>query len=283
MIFEYLIPIAIIVFVGFPHGAVDGVLILLAASRSWRRAVALFAGYLLVGLGTVGIWVLEPVMGLLLLVALSVYHFGRLDTVSSLELPLRTLRGLALGALPVVVISQAHYKEVEYLFQIITNKDVGLLIATLEVTTFIWATLIAWLAIVRRVFSLRQLCEISAIICLLLLLPPLWGFAFYFCAIHSFRHIQNVKNSILPINKNGWIVVAVLTILSALLVFIGFTWLDNDRLYKDLIQSTFIVLAALTVPHMILIDGYRILEKLDKDRPLKICESDFYRHRKNKS
>ena len=112
MILEYLIPIAIIIFVGFPHGAVDGVLILLAAGRSWRRAVALFAGYLFVGLGTAGIWVLEPVIGLLLLIALSVYHFGRLDTVRTLELPLRTLRGLALGALPVVVISQTHQTEV---------------------------------------------------------------------------------------------------------------------------------------------------------------------------
>ena len=266
MILEYLIPIAIIVFVGFPHGAVDGVLILLAAGRSWRRAVALFAGYLLVGLGTAGIWLLEPVIGLLLLIALSVYHFGRLDTISSLELPLRTLRGLALGALPVVVISQTHQTEVEYLFQIITNRDVGFLVDALEVMTIAWAALIVWLATVRKVFSWGQLFEISAVSCVLLVLPPLWGFAFYFCAIHSFRHVRNVKNSISTVSKNDWIVVWGLTILGALLVLVGLTWFNNGSLYKGLIQSTFIVLASLTMPHMVLIDGFRILEKLDRGR-----------------
>ena len=101
---------------------------------------------------------------------------------------------------------------------------------------------------------------------MLLVLPPLWGFAFYFCAIHSFRHVRNVKNSISTVSKNDWIVVWGLTILSALLVLVGLTWFNNGSLYKGLIQSTFIVLASLTMPHMVLIDGFRILEKLDRGR-----------------
>ena len=63
-----------------------------------------------------------------------------------------------------------------------------------------------------------------------------------------------------------WIVVWRLTILSALLVLVELTWLDNGSLYKGLIQSTFIVLSSLTMQHMVLIDGFRLLEKLDRGR-----------------
>ena len=49
-------------------------------------------------------------------------------------------------------------------------------------------------------------------------------------------------------------------------MLVGLTWFNNGSLYKGLIQSTFIVLASLTMPHMVLIDGFRILEKLDRGR-----------------
>ena len=75
-----------------------------------------------------------------------------------------------------------------------------------------------------------------------------------------------MKNSLFTVSRNDWIVVGALTILSALIVLVGLTWLDNESLDKGLIQSTFIVLASLTMPHMILIDGFRILEKLDSGR-----------------
>ena len=270
MIWEFFIPIFIIVLVGFPHGAVDGVLILRVAGKSLLRAGIIFTGYVLIALITVLIWIAEPNAGLAILIVLSVYHFGRLDTSHSSEIPHRYLRGFVLGALPVIVISQAHQTEVEYLFRTIVTKEVDLLVSALRVFTFFWAALIFWLAIVRRVFSMPQLFEIAALSFVLILLPPLWGFAFYFCAIHSFRHFKSLRNSIFPISQVGWCVVGVLTIISIFLVVFGLTWFDNVELHKSLVQSTFIVLAALTMPHMILIDGYQILNKLGQDaRPPK--------------
>ena len=41
-----------------------------------------------------------------------------------------------LGALPVIVISQAHQMEVEYLFRTIVTKEVDLLVSALRVFTF---------------------------------------------------------------------------------------------------------------------------------------------------
>ena len=78
MIWEFFIPIFIIVLVGFPHGAVDGVLILRVAGKSLLRAGIIFTGYVLIALITVLIWIAEPNAGLAILIILSVYHFGRL-------------------------------------------------------------------------------------------------------------------------------------------------------------------------------------------------------------
>ena len=177
------------------------------------------------------------------------------------------------------MISQTHQTEVEFI-SVITNRDVGFLVGALEVMTMAWAALIVWLATVRKVFSWGQLFEISAVSCVLLVLPPLWGFAFYFCAIHSFRHVRNVKTSISTVSKNDWIVVWGLTILSALLVLVGLTWFNNEGLYKGLIQSTFIVLASLHAAYGF-DRRFSILEKLTAEGSIEIPKA-LYQALENK-
>ena len=44
--------------------------------------------------------------------------------------------------------------------------------------------------------SQRQVLEIITLATLLVTLPPLWGFAFYFCFVHSIRHFLNLRKEL---------------------------------------------------------------------------------------
>ena len=92
------------------------------------------------------------------------------------------------------------------------------------------------------------------------LLPPLPAFALYFCSIHSAHHIKRIVPTLLSFMEMK-------KILYLMIIFSSLSWLGgglayyillNLNSYTDtdtIIKVTFIGLAALTFPHMILVDG----------------------------
>ena len=262
MSWEYSLPMLLIIIAGFPHGAADGVLIYRLARQRKLYPVAIFSAYIFVAAVTALIWLLQPWVGLLSFLVLSVYHFGILDTLKSKHIEYRSLLILALGSLPIVVISLAHLNEVIKIFQIISGKSGDSITPLIHMISIMWGTLLIYLTVVKRAFRLRNIAEMTGLISLLIILPPIWGFAFYFCVLHSARHFKKVIGVVAPLRREAWFCIIGLTSCSAGLVVILIQWAGNTSFDEDLIQSTFIVLAALTTPHMLLIDGYGVLEKL---------------------
>ena len=97
---------------------------------------------------------------------------------------------------------------------------------------------------------------------MLALLPPLWGFAVYFCAIHSVRHLRAVVRALSPLGSRVWWQVAAFSAVSIAAVLTAVPWLATVDLDSGLIRATFIGLAALTVPHVLLIDVYGALKRV---------------------
>ena len=100
----------------------------------------------------------------------------------------------------------------------------------------------------------------------ILLLPPLPAFAIYFCSIHSTNHIKRIIPTLLSFMEKK-------KILYLMIIFSVLSWsggglayyiLLNLNSYTDtIIKVTFIGLAALTFPHMILVDGvFRLKYKI---------------------
>ncbi|PPR11688.1 MAG: Beta-carotene 15,15'-dioxygenase [Alphaproteobacteria bacterium MarineAlpha11_Bin1] len=262
MSWEYSLPMFLIILAGFPHGAADGVLIFRFARQRKLYSAAIFVAYIFVAAVTAIIWFLQPWIGLGSFLLLSIYHFGLLDTLKSRNSAYRIQRIIVLGSLPIITISLAHPDEVTRIFQIISGKGGASITLSIQTISVIWGILLIWLMIFKRAIQLRMIAEMTGLTAALIILPPIWGFAFYFCVLHSPRHFKKIFTVVAPLRREAWFSIAALTFCSAGLVVVFLQWADTKTFDEGMIQSTFIVLAALTTPHMLLIDGYGVIEKL---------------------
>jgi Brp/Blh family beta-carotene 15,15'-monooxygenase len=105
------------------------------------------------------------------------------------------------------------------------------------------------------------------LIALAYLLPPLVSFALYFCLWHSRSHMQRIWRNIAPEQRQQSAREAVIySLLAYAAAAIYFLWQTSSgsapilavapvsAVAPALLQLTFIGLAALTVPHMLLVD-----------------------------
>jgi Brp/Blh family beta-carotene 15,15'-monooxygenase len=90
-------------------------------------------------------------------------------------------------------------------------------------------------------------------------LTPLIYFVVYFCMLHSVRHFSNAFAS-LDYPHQGLRVATLLSVVTVFAGVIGFIVLQGfkpELLEQSILRIIFIGLAALTVPHMILVDRFQ--------------------------
>ena len=100
--------------------------------------------------------------------------------------------------------------------------------------------------------------EFILLLILLAVLPPLLGFALYFCGVHSRNHFTDIWRFLSQSFAADNLLkgAAILTLVSWVAAITAF-WILAPQIGASsaAIQVTFIGLAALTLPHMLLIDG----------------------------
>ena len=132
MSWQTTVPLLLILLAGLPHGATDGVIVqYFAAKRLFSFTFFIILYSVIVG-STFIIWYLAPFAGLVIFVALSISHFGMMDTSESAHLPYRAIRIFAHGVMPILVIATAHSKETAEIFLILTQDDTSELIYLLK-------------------------------------------------------------------------------------------------------------------------------------------------------
>ena len=256
-----LIGLAGIVLIGLPHGALDGAVAmhlgLVDKFSTMARFVIIYVG--LAGL-VVGAWVIAPSLSLIVFLTISMLHFGAGDARHG-EGVLRFAETLAHGGLAIVGISQFHRSEVEEIFYYLINQDTAMVWLAINVLTV--AVIVAIIACVSQAakdvkWSATTL-ELLILGIVYALVPPLLGFAIYFCLVHSARHFRRILSTIKATVdfsniKNQAILFTTVSWIAAGIAF----WMFAD--FADpgptVLRITFIGLAALTVPHMLLIDGF---------------------------
>ncbi len=246
---------SLVVLLGIPHGALDTIYgrnqFKISGARDW----SFFAiGYLIPVVLVVLVWKASPAVFLYCFLAISIIHFSG-DPAAGTPLFARLLYGGAIIFLPLIL----HAAEVTELFSALVGTD------TAAQTVNVFRPLaLPWLigltATSLMLFWRNRLSalEFASLAFLATVSTPLLAFTVYFCAMHSARHILRSYQLAGSPALGAFCKAAFLPML-VVLVFLSFgvQLLDGISLETRVIRIVFVTLAALTVPHMALVERFR--------------------------
>jgi len=160
-----------------------------------------------------------------------------------------------------VIVSPVLYAdEITRLFALLVGNDAATLITPfIHLLAWPWLIGLALATIQRLPKDWLTALEMGAVAVLAVLAPPLISFTVFFCAMHSARHIlRTIDYS--GRTSPGLILRA--TLLPMLGVFVASAasrhFLAGTTINGAIIQLVFVGLAALTVPHMALVERVRL-------------------------
>jgi len=240
---------------GLPHGALD----LPMARVLWPLTGAadhmLFYGaYIGIAGAVAALWWLAPGLALIAFLAYSALHFsGDWETDG---LFLRIAGGLSVIGAPALF----HVTDVVSIFSVLTDGAWAEPIAYAIAVAGLMGASLGLIALLQSSgLSRGVLLELAGIWIGAAILPPLLYFIAYFCLLHSLRHMRDTLQA-LPERKaalraaGGIMVVSLLGASIALGLFLH---VDGVDLESSVLRVVFIGLAALTVPHMLLVERFR--------------------------
>ena len=264
-----LFALAAVMLVGLPHGAFDGAIAFcLGFGRSTGNIIGFLVMYLLLAGLSALIWSVSPVFALAAFLGLTIVHFGSGDTEHLFQpgrnLAQRSLKAcqvLVHGGMVTIVLPVFHSAEVSQFFIILAGPNAILLMDALTPALLVWlvaAFIYAVAGLVSRQYGAAAL-ELAGLAVLIWLLPPLAGFAVYFCAVHSRRHFTSIWAAMQLYISRRFILFSggILTLISWAMgvgLYISQTASGSFSADEAFIRTVFILLAALTVPHMLLVD-----------------------------
>jgi len=244
--------------IGIPHGFFDfsiGKILFKKYLRLWLLYFVIT--YMLIFIIYFISWLFLPGLSLLIFLFLAAYHFGFEDynylrnenekyfNVSIL------IKGLIVVFTPILF----HFDDINYLFQLL----IGYKLEGIEFTLFQKLLFVA-LSIFHILFEKEKnfLHKFEGIIAFanFVFLPPLLSFILYFCFMHSIRHfIESIYISrLLPDNFTVKKFLLFMTISSFIFSLLSIYFIQNIfeiSINETIIKFIFIILACLTLPHMI--------------------------------
>lgn len=249
----------LVAILGLPHGALDlPIAEVLWPLKGWRGKLGFLAVYLALAAAVIVLWIVLPGVALAAFLAYSVLHFS--DDWADATSPLKWTGGMATIGAPALF----HPEEVAALFAQLSapaaaqvTTHLAVFAGALALGVFIATCIVRPEARGQAAVEQAMLWGIAA------LLPPLLFFAVYFCGLHSLRHFTVTIQSV-PRARRA---LAISALLSGLVVFVAVMFQfsqptsDLGETSKLSMQTIFIGLAALTVPHMLLVERFGRLRK----------------------
>ena len=255
------IAMAAILLIGVPHGGLDGAV---ARRIGWPMSpwgwITFHLAYILIAIFVMAIWWLLPLTSLVAFLMISGLHFGASDVKYIDEIGSKRWRWLPLmahGGLVPIAIPGFQPEAVLPIFTILVGEQSSVvLLETIEALSYYYiAVASAYLFLSFKYTKWRSsAANLVALLILAYSFSPLVSFAIYFCLWHSRSHYAQIWKSIALNDRPRCVTETIVYSICAWFVAIGFYWYFQMTLNQGLIEITFIGLAALTVPHMLLVD-----------------------------
>jgi beta-carotene 15,15'-dioxygenase len=237
---------------GLPHGALDIELLLNSAEDPTQFSITeSVLAYVSVALAVALLWWLLPTAGLVGLLLLSAFHFGG-DWSGLKRVGERVVVGASLLSAPALL----HQTSVSLIFSWLIPSDAASIIAGAMHWTSMPLLLSAAGVVCLRWQASRAQCEEIIVVTLAAAaLQPLTFFVIYFCALHSMRHLADVRQTLSNVRSGALFLRGAPYAATAMACcWAGSVFFPSLPLGAAFLSSVFVGLAALTVPHMLLCD-----------------------------
>jgi Brp/Blh family beta-carotene 15,15'-monooxygenase len=246
----------IILLMGVPHGALDGVF---ARQFVGIRSIAgwsLFAlAYVAAAALVVGLWWVAPGFFLAGFLLISVFHFSG-DPEGETPALFRMLYGGAIIFCPLALHAAQVFEVFAYLAGVPAAQ---VIVAALGWAAWPWVVAIGIAAIAGARREPVRSIELVSVAALLTVAPPLIGFTLFFCGMHSARHVLRTRDYSNEGTLRALVHIAVWPMAITVAGVAVAWWLSGGSpIDMRLAQLLFVGLAALTVPHMIVVERVRL-------------------------
>lgn len=274
------LPLILSVFLfGLPHGAIDHlVLIGLARRRLNLTSLAIACGlYLTLVFVFLILWWVSPLIGLILFLGITVYHWGKSDLAfESLNSPNlsaaptlpRTSHLLLRGFLPIGTPFIAFPEATQSFITACTSSFGYDVKVSTGFNTVLWFVLLILLTseisyLKRQRNWKRLLAEDCALLGYFILIPPVLAIGLYFCLWHGLRHvlrlIQYESDAVDAVKlsdglKRFYIQALPFTLVSLLLVAAVVLLLPQAKQLDQLVGIYLVVISSLTLPHLCVVE-----------------------------
>jgi beta-carotene 15,15'-dioxygenase len=245
----------LILLLGVPHGALDIVFVRqLTCVRSVAGWSLFTLAYIAAAVSVVALWWFAPGFFLASFLLISVLHFSG-DPEGETPALFRLLYGGAVVFCPLAL----HAVEVSQLFASLAGAPAAQsLVAALQWAAWPWVAAIGVAAVAGAKRDAARSIELVSITALLTFTPPLIGFTIFFCGMHSARHVLRTRDYSSAKTLRHLLHIAGWPMLASVAGVAVAWWLsDGKPLDARLAQLLFVGLAALTVPHMIVVERVR--------------------------
>ncbi len=255
-----IISFLLIFFIGLPHGSFDGAVASLVGFQTKTTFFYFILLYLLLSIFVIVFWIIFPILSLLIFLFMTIIHFGLCDW-TNFKINKHKYSTTATYGMTVIFGIIFNNEDQSFLiFEYLTNNNIYLLRQYFLIPYIITLFLIAYFIYLS--FHEKKLrtgvIEIIALLIIFYTFDALLSFAIYFCFFHTYKHLKHlIKNVFLHLSNKKFV-------LYSTLVFTVVSWsggliivlylVQNFTLYESILKVIFIGLAALTLPHMLLVD-----------------------------
>lgn len=266
--FSDLIPLIAILVFGLPHGALDIIMLnkLTVEKRSSQVTLATVGiVYFLVVVCCLFTWLWLPTFCLCLFLALAAYHFG----CDWMNIAPKKWRQLGIIVLAMPALFQPDSVAMYFSALGVPHDATRNIVLTMSILGLLS---LAALLIDFRQISLELITWLVVLSLTSYFLPVLYYFCVYFCGLHGPLHTLDIK---MRYRLSWFFLIKVSTIPmigAAIIAVCFFFFLPYDFDGNKWLPTVFVVLFALTVPHLILTIVHDHLEKNDSEQSVNSTE-----------
>tara|TARA_Y200000002_G_scaffold360292_1_gene345438 strand:- start:73 stop:888 length:816 start_codon:yes stop_codon:yes gene_type:complete len=250
----------LIFFIGLPHGSFDGAVASLVGFKTKMQFLQFLILYLLLFFVVILFWLYFPIITLFLFLLMTVFHFGLCDwtnfKIKKYKYPVCITYGMTVIFGIIFFNEQQSFQIFEYL----TNNKIYFFQKYFFIPyffTFLSITYFVYLSFYEPKLRIG-IIEIFSFLLVFYFFDPLLSFTIYFCFFHTYKHLRHLISNIYLFLPNKKFVIYS-TLCFTLISWIGgilivLFLIQNFNIYESILKVVFIGLAALTLPHMILVD-----------------------------